>query len=289
MESSMTSSAHAYFPLLDITKIGLALRGSTIGHTIEYQASMPSTMPLAVSLAAKPATRSGMLVVAEAQTAGQGRMQRVWEAPYAQGLLVSLILKAPHLPANPAQLPMLAGLATVRAIVRTAPELTDEIGLKWPNDVLLGADLAGGRKVAGVLIETAFRQQVMDFAVIGIGINVNQGERTLPTLRPSMPPPTSLRIQLGRMVDRTDLLIALGQAWEELLGPKQAEHDIYHEWRNLLYTLGQPVVARSNVDGDVQPISGTAVDVTADGELVVTDEAGVTHLLSAGDVTTRPD
>lgn len=281
-------STQGYFPLLNLTRIALALQGAAIGHTIEYQASIPSTMPLAAALAARPATRSGTLVVAEEQTAGLGRLRRSWEAPHAQGLLVSLILKAPHLPANPAHLPMLAGLATVRAIVRTAPELTDEIGLKWPNDVLLGPDLAGGRKVAGVLIETAFRQQVMQFAVIGIGINVNQEQAALPAVPASMPSPTSLRLQLGRLVERTDLLIALGQAWEELIGPKLAEHDIFHEWRDLLYTLGQPVVAHRYANSDLPPISGTAVDVTADGELVVADESGTTHVLSAGDVTTRP-
>lgn len=284
----MTGHAHTYSPLLNITKIALALQGATIGHNIEYQASLPSTMQLAATLATQRATRSGMLVVAEEQTAGIGRMRRSWEAPYAQALLVSLILKAPHLPARPAQLPMLAGLAIVRAIVQVAPELTDEIGLKWPNDVLLGPDLATGRKVAGVLIETSFRQQAMEYAVVGMGINVNQNEAGLPNVPEGMPAPVSLRLQLGRVLDRTDLLIALGEAWEELLGPKQASHDVYHEWRNLLYTLGQPVVARRQGNGDSQAIAGTAIDVTPDGELVVADDAGLTHVLGAGDVTTRP-
>ena len=99
-------------------------------------------MQTAHELALQPETRTGTLVVAEEQSAGQGRMQRRWEAPFAQGLLVSLILKDDQLPQNPTQVPMLAGIALVRAIVQVAPELADEIGLKWPNDVLLGEDLA---------------------------------------------------------------------------------------------------------------------------------------------------
>ena len=273
--------------MLDLTRIARNLHAATVGHTIDYYATVPSTMPMAFALASRPETRSGTLVVTEEQTAGVGRLQRHWEAPHSQALLVSLILKPPHLPVNPAQLPMLAGLAVVRAIVRVVPVLAAEIGLKWPNDVLLGIDFATGRKVAGVLIETAYQRDAMAHAVVGIGINVNQGAHSLPTVLPSSPQPTSLLEYLGRPVDRSDILIALGQVWSELLDPDQASHNIYHEWRNLLYTLGQPVKVQPLGTDDHYTITGTAVDVTPDGELVVIDDLGYTHSLSAGDVTTR--
>lgn len=286
----MSGYNHTQPSLLDITRIARSLQTAPVGHTIDYYAAVPSTMPMAYALASRADTRSGTLVIAEEQTAGVGRFQRHWEAPHSQALLVSVILKPPHLPANPAQLPMLAGIAVARAIVSVVPELIEEIGLKWPNDVLLGLDFASGRKVAGILIETAFQREAMAHAVVGMGINVNQSAGSLPAVPPSAPHPTSLREYLGRPVDRSDLLIALSQIWGELIGPNQAGHDIYHEWRNLLYTLGQPVTVRSHAGGnDARTITGVAVDVTPDGELVVVDDLGYTHTLSAGDVTTRSE
>lgn len=278
-----TSSHH---PILNITRIAVGLKDAVIGHNIDYYAGLPSTMQVAHQLAGNPATRSGTLVVAEEQTAGIGRLQRHWEAPMAQALLVSLILKGDHLPANLTQLPMIAGVATVRAIASMLSELTEDLGLKWPNDIMLGEDLAHAAKVGGILIETSYVQDQVEYAVIGIGINVNQAQDALPVVAPNAPPPTSLRLALGRTLDRASLLIALCQAWEELVAPHASTHDIYHEWRNLLLTLGQPVTVTFHSDSD-RHLHGVAVDVTADGALVVMDEGGHSHLLDAGDVTTR--
>jgi BirA family biotin operon repressor/biotin-[acetyl-CoA-carboxylase] ligase len=285
----MSKYAYAGGSLLDLTRIAMSLNRSLVGHTMDYHSSLPSTMLLAMELAGKNDTRSGTLVVAEEQTAGLGRLKRSWEAPANQALLLSLILKPPHLPANPAQLAMLAGIAVVRAILSILPDLSDEIGLKWPNDVLLGSDLASGRKVAGVLIETSYRNNVMEYAVIGIGINVNQPAQLLPKVPATAPQPTSLLAHVGRQIDRSDLLIALGQVWNELIGPKRADHNIYYEWRSMLYTLGQPVTVRQHGQDHGQTMHGTAVDVTPDGALVVTDQAGHSYTFGSGDVTTRTE
>ena len=282
----MTANS-AHHPILDITRIAVALKDAEIGHNIDYHASVDSTMAVAHRLAVDPATRSGTIVVAEEQTSGLGRLQRRWLAPPNQALLATLILKAPHLPANIAFLPMIAGIVAVRAIAWLVPDLADDLGLKWPNDVVIGADLAGARKTGGILIESSFLRDQVDFALVGIGINVNQDAATLPVVPADAPPPTSLRVVVGRTIDRTALLIALCRAWEELVSPDASPHDIYHEWRNLLLTLGQPVTAHLYADHGATRITGRAVDVTPDGELVVVDEAGISHVLDAGDVTTR--
>lgn len=277
----------AHHPILDITRIAVALKDAEIGHNIHYYASVDSTMAVAHALAVDPATRSGTVVVAEEQTAGLGRLQRRWLAPPNQALLATFVLKAAHLPGNMAFLPMIAGIAAVRAIAWLLPDLTDDLGLKWPNDVMIGGDLASARKVGGILIESSFLRDQVDFALVGIGINVNQGSALLPAVPADAPHPSSLRVVVGRTIDRTALLIALCRAWEELVSPDASPHDIYHEWRNLLLTLGQPVTAHLYADHGTHKITGTAVDVTHDGELVVVDEAGNTHVLNAGDVTTR--
>lgn len=272
--------------ILDITRIAVNLKQAVIGHTIDYHGTVASTMQIAHRLAADPETRSGTVVVAEEQTAGQGRLQRQWHAPMAQALLVSIILKQEHLPANLAHLPMMAGAAAVRAIIRLAPELTEDIGLKWPNDIVLGEDLAHARKVGGVLIETSFVRDQVDYAIVGIGINVNQAADALPEVPANSPPPTSLRLEMGRMLDRTALLVALCQVWEEFITPRAVAHDIYQEWRSLLLTLGQPVTVVVHGENE-RTFAGVAVDVTADGALVVVDDAGHSHRLDAGDVSTR--
>ncbi len=283
----MSSYSHTHSSLLDLTRIAMSLNHSLVGQTIDYHSSVPSTMNIAMNIACQPGIQSGTLVVAEEQTAGLGRLHRSWEAPMGQALLLSLVLRAPHLPAKPAQLAMQAGIAVVRAILSIVPDLSDEIGLKWPNDVLLGEDLAHGRKVAGILIETSYRDNAMQCAVVGVGINVNQDAAGLPVVPPTAPQPASLLTYVGRHIDRSDLLIALGQVWNELLGPKRADHDIYQEWRRLLYTLGQPVSVRQYGQSSDQALHGTAVDVTPDGALVVQDDAGNTHIVGSGDVTTR--
>ena len=85
---------------LDITRIAMMLHTHTVGHTIDYYQTVGSTMSFAHALATDPATRSGTLVVAEEQTMGLGRLQRHWEAPPAQAVLASLILKG-RTPARP--------------------------------------------------------------------------------------------------------------------------------------------------------------------------------------------
>ena len=281
---TMNSANH---PILDITRLAVALKGAEIGHDFHYHASLDSTMVMAHALAVDPTTRSGTVVVAEEQTAGLGRLQRRWLAPPSQALLATLILKAPHLPANMAFLPMMAGIAAVRAIAWLVPDLAEELGLKWPNDVMIGADPAGARKVGGILIESSFLRDRVDFALVGIGINANQDAAALPAVAADAALPTSLRIVVGRTIDRTALFIALCRAWEELVSPDASSHDIYHEWRNLLLTLGQQVTAHLHADHGMLKVTGRAVDVTADGELVVVDESGNSHVLNAGDVTTR--
>jgi len=276
---------------LDITRLAIALQSCSVGHTVDYHESAVSTMQLAHQLANDPATRSGTVVVAEEQSEGMGRMNRRWEAPNHSSLLVSFIIKGRQLPASPSLLPMMAGIAVVRALLTVEPELTDEVGLKWPNDVLLGEDLASGYKVAGVLIETAFRHNTMEYAIVGIGINVHQQAIELPVLPAGSPPATSLAAWLGRSldhpVDRTALMIALCTAWDKLLN-RHERHDIQREWRNLLYTMGQQVTVTSGRGEPHAIITGVAVDVTAEGELLVQDQLGHIHLVSAGDVTTRP-
>ncbi|CAN5531234.1 biotin--[acetyl-CoA-carboxylase] ligase [soil metagenome] len=277
---------------LNIPQLAQTLQHYSVGHTIDYYQSIPSTMPIAQKLAERPETRSGTIVVAEEQTAGRGRLQRRWETPVGQALLVSIIFKPAHRRQGiaPPLLSMAAGVATAHALETFTPSLVGCVGLKWPNDVLLGHDsehrMEKTGKVAGILVEGAFQQGELLYAILGIGINVNQARDTLPPAQPGAPMPTSLRLFADQEFDRTALLIALCRSLSGLLNSDQPAQALITEWRSRLWTLGQMITVRTNgTEGEV--FSGRAVDVTGEGNLVVEHESGARRIFTAGDVSIR--
>lgn len=271
---------------LDLDRLAVLLAGCAIGRLVDYHHTLPTAMSRGHDLASLPTTPPGALVFCEEQTAGRGRSARQWHAAPATSLLAGFILKRPLVPNQPAQIPMLAGIAVTRALVETEPSLAGRVWLKWPNDVLLGPDPLSARKVAGILVEAVFAQDSLDHAVLGIGVNVNQTDITLPDADDHAVPPASLRQTLGHPVDRTALLASLCWNLASQLVPPRAPEDILAGWRALLAHLGRPVVVRPHFDRS-REIAGTAIDVTSSGDLIVEDARGVRHTVSAADVSLR--
>ena len=210
--------------------------------------------------------QEGLVLVAEHQSAGRGRMGREWVAPARSSLTVSFLLVPGDVPAERwPWLPLLTGVAAAAAVRRVTGV---EVDLKWPNDVL-----AGGQKLGGILLERVDHGGAAA-AVVGIGINCTQSAEELP-----VPEATSLALVTGGPVDRSALLGALV---EELAAR-------YDEWRagggpatglpGAVRTPGQEV--RVAVPGG--EVVGRAVDVDEAGRLVVRTDAGEEHL-GAGDV-----
>jgi BirA family transcriptional regulator, biotin operon repressor / biotin---[acetyl-CoA-carboxylase] ligase len=141
----------------------------------------------------------GTVVLAEGQSAGRGRLGRTWDSPDRTGLYLSVLLRPADPPERIGRYPIAAAVALLEACRASAG---DRVALKWPNDVL-----AVGRKLAGVLAE--LRQGVAGAElVLGIGINVNQGERDFPG--PLRGRATSLRaLRDGVAVDREAVAAAL--------------------------------------------------------------------------------
>ncbi|MEZ4728009.1 MAG: biotin--[acetyl-CoA-carboxylase] ligase [Caldilineaceae bacterium] len=283
--------------LLDQERIGAQLANCAIGHTLFYYQSVPSTMPIAHALAADPASHSGTIVVAEEQTAGRGRQQRRWETPLGQALLVSFLFKAPF-PVPPMFFPMLTGLAMLQGIQRTLPPLAPYLGLKWPNDLLLGTGMADAGKVGGILIESIYRGDSTEAIIVGCGLNVYQAQNLLPPTPPGAPPATSLQHYLQTRpklaatclpIDRTALLIQICQAWAQLnTDPTLTPATVQQRWAAHLWTLQQQVVVQTtDIYGESVQIAGKAVAVTADGRLVVVSATGERHRFAAGDVSLR--
>jgi len=221
--------------------------------------------------------------VADHQAAGRGRAGRTWETPPGQAVTVSVLLR-PGVPVGAfGWLPLLGGLAVVRAVAGLGVEAV----LKWPNDVLVpgagDAELAGwgtARKVAGVLGDLVADAEP-PAAVVGIGVNVGQPADALP-----VPSATSLAA-LGVAADRVDVLVrvvrelvALDDAWRAARGDAVAA-GLAAECAAVCATLGSRVrVLRPG--GDV--LEGVAVSLAADGALRVADDAGAVRTVLAGDV-----
>ena len=200
----------------------------------------------------------GTAVLAEAQTAGKGRLGRAWESPPGSALLLSILIRRP-LPA--VRVPLLClGAATVVAQV-----CGDPLTIKWPNDVLA----PDGRKVAGILAEAEFQKGRLSWAIIGIGVNVHAA--------PPLPTATHLADVPGCRTDR-DLLAAhlVHGVCEMADGILDNPGFMLDVWRSRNATLGREVRI-----GDLQ---GLAIDIEESGALVIQLDDGTRHRVLAGDV-----
>jgi BirA family transcriptional regulator, biotin operon repressor / biotin---[acetyl-CoA-carboxylase] ligase len=217
----------------------------------------------ALATAGEPA---GLVLVADEQTAGRGRLGRTWSAPPGSALTFSVLVRPSVPPARLGWLPLVSGLALVDA-VRSTTGLAVE--LKWPNDVLVGAG-----KLGGILTE---RVGGTDAAVVGIGLNVAMSAEQLP-----VPTATSLAVELAGSTppDRSDLLAAVLAALDGWLDRWESGEDLRGRFRAACATLGRPVRVDLPAGGT---LTGTARDVDDAGRLVVDTDGGETAV-AAGDV-----
>jgi BirA family transcriptional regulator, biotin operon repressor / biotin---[acetyl-CoA-carboxylase] ligase len=225
------------------------------GWRLEVHDAVGSTNAL-VAERARAEEPAGLVVVAEEQTAGRGRLDRSWTSPPRAGLYLSVLLRPSWPPADWPWLPLLTGLAVARA-VREQAEL--DAVLKWPNDVLVD-----GRKVCGVLAEVP----VEGAAVAGIGLNVTTRADELPHDGAS-----SLALAGAATTDRDTLLRAVLRSLRDVLAEPEAARADY---RALCATLGRRVRVERPA---ATPVEGTAEAVDDGGRLVVDGTA-----CAAGDV-----
>jgi BirA family transcriptional regulator, biotin operon repressor / biotin---[acetyl-CoA-carboxylase] ligase len=167
----------------------LPLLTGRFGSVYRYSETTPSTQRML-----GPGDLEGTIAVADEQTEGRGRLGRSWHAPAGTALLFSTLLIPAVEPSRLPELSLVAGNAVAEAIANTTGL---DPRIKFPNDILIG-----GRKVAGILAESSEGR-----VVLGIGVNANQRETELPA--DAQTEPTSLRLELGRRVDRAELLAAI--------------------------------------------------------------------------------
>ena len=233
-------------------------------YTVEYHESIGSTNDRARELAGDG--QRNIVVVADEQTGGRGRLARSWASPPG-GIWASAVLD-PSLPA--AHVPLVT-LAAGVAVVDACRSVGVDATLKWPNDVLVGDDTdtdRGGTKLAGILTEMEGEADRVSWLLVGIGLNAAIDADTLPAGA------TSLTEQVGDVDRRGVLQTILGSLSTLMENPET----IIARWRENSSTLGR----RVRVDTGRGQIQGRAVDVQFPGALVVDTDTGE-KVIHAGD------
>jgi len=251
--------------------LSLVSAGQIIGRDIRVFQETQSTNDVVEKLA-QDGVREGVVVFAESQTRGRGRLGRKWISPARKGLWFSVLLRPDLRPQAATQLTVAAATALVRAI-ESCTSLRMEI--KWPNDILIR-----GKKVAGVLTELNAELDHVKYLILGIGVDVNLGASDLPAdLRKIA---TSLKIEAGESFRRADLAAAimreLDRDYERIR--KQQFAAVADEWQRHCTTLSQRVAIHIGE----RTLEGRAESLDADGALLLRTDHGHLERVIGGDV-----
>ncbi len=254
---------------LNVDRVQAALSDAVVGHRIYYHRVIGSTMDVARVLARADA-REGVVIIAEEQTKGRGRFSRVWVSPPGLNLYMTIILRPSR-----AQLPQM-NMAIAIAIHQTAADMTGlDPSIKWPNDIRIGE-----RKLSGILIETEFVGTRLDYALAGVGINVNLEVGGHPEIADIA---TSLRSAAGREFDRADALLAFLRNLDDWYARVRAGESLTALWAERSETLGRQVRLRWKD----QIVEGIAESVDDEGGLILLREDGSRITMVAGEVTSQ--
>ncbi len=269
---------------LNETAVLSNLRTLWLGQACHYWPEVASTnesLKQAVAAGTTVSPAHGTLHLTDFQTQGRGRLRRIWQAPAGTSLLFSLLFR-PDWPGEQANwLTMLTTLAAADAI-EAATEL--KVGIKWPNDLMVCHESVW-HKVGGILLEGNLDERgVLRSAIVGVGLNVNIPFGQLPVTET---PVASLLVLTGRPVDRVSLLTDLLWRLEAGYGTAVAGQSPHSAWNERLVTRGKSVTVTSVVDATRTVIYGTAEGTDRYGSLLLRDESGHWHTISAGDVTLR--
>ncbi|MDD4940545.1 MAG: biotin--[acetyl-CoA-carboxylase] ligase [Candidatus Omnitrophica bacterium] len=240
------------------------LRTRLIGRVVHYFDHVASTMDTAMRFAQDGAVE-GTVVIAETQTRGRGRLGRLWASPKYKGIYCSVIVRPDTAAAGVAPITLMAAVSVCAAVRRSAGL---DAQIKWPNDILLD-----NKKLGGILTEMNGSLDRVNYVIIGIGINVNDAPAE---------GATSLAKQSCRHESRVALMQELLRQIEQyyMRFRKQDLMSILEAWRQCSATLGR----RVRIDMRSSRIDGTAVDIDADGGLLVRRDSGIIEKVLAGDV-----
>ncbi len=249
------------------SEIQFHLNTKIIGKKIIQKENVTSTMDVAFEFGTK-GEGEGLVVCAETQTKGRGRLGRSWNSPKGKGIYFSLLLRPRLSPMEVSKITLLSAVSLTNALKK----ITNlEYSIKWPNDILIH-----GKKVAGILTELSAEADQVKFIVLGVGLNVNTSKDLLP------PAATSLFAETKKIFNRVDILKEILRELEKsyLFFQKEGFASIAEEWRESSSTLHK----RIKVVDQSGTLEGEAVDIDSDGGLLIRKDNGVIVKKMAGDV-----
>lgn len=275
----IAASPHQGYQLLGVPDVlhaddllSLVQGNKVVGRDIRVFQETNSTNDVAEKLA-RDGVKEGVVVFAESQTRGRGRLGRKWISPPRKGLWFSVLLRPDLRPQAATQLTVVAATALLRAI-RDQTGLVPEI--KWPNDILIN-----GRKVAGVLTELSAELDHVKHLILGIGVDVNLTPSEFPADLRKLA--TSLKIEAGRHIQRAALaatiLRELDRDYERIHARRFQE--IADEWEQHCTTLGR----RVSIQIGERMLHGHAEALDEDGALLLRTQHGRLERIIGGDVT----
>ena len=241
------------------------------GKTVHFARETDSTN-LWIKRLAKEGAPEGTLALAEFQSAGRGRLGRSWEVPEGTSVMMSILLRPKFEPQYAPMLTLVMGMAVAKAVKK----LGFDVSIKWPNDVVVSH-----KKICGILTEMGVRDGKIDYAVIGVGINVNIKEFPEEMADKA----TSLYLESGREFDRSQIPGLVMEAFEEYYEKFAATCDLSglkEEYESILANYNQPVRVLAK-----EPYEGVARGITDGGELLVEKTDGTIVAVSAGEVSVR--
>ncbi|KQO17359.1 biotin--[acetyl-CoA-carboxylase] ligase [Paenibacillus sp. Leaf72] len=241
---------------LDMAALLTNLKTKKFGQKLQVLESVESTQNIAQALA-EGGAEEGMLVVAEQQLSGRGRMGRGWISPLGKGIWMSMVMR----PTVPIYFAPQLTLLTAVALCRSLKRLTKlDIGIKWPNDLLIN-----GKKISGILLESAAEDERLRYVIAGIGISVNLQQADYP--EELLEKATSLRMASGEKQIREAIIADFLLEWEQLYELYQSEGfaPIVTLWESLSVSLHKPATLLTP-QGVVE---GTPRGLDASGALIV--------------------
>ncbi|HJW84699.1 MAG TPA: biotin--[acetyl-CoA-carboxylase] ligase [Anaerolineae bacterium] len=258
---------------LSAESIRAALAHIPLVRRVVYLPSVGSTNDAARVLGERGAPHA-TLVVADDQTTGRGRLGRSWTMPPLSGLALSILVRPDLAASRVNRLTMLAGLAAAEGIEQATGLAVD---LKWPNDVVIQNAQRKVRKLGGILCESALVGEQIDYAVVGIGLNLNFDFADQPELSETA---TSVMLHAGHEVDRLRVLAAVIERFAARFADLHSDR-LRVVWAERLLTLGRRVEARAGAATWI----GLAEAVDGDGALLLRTDDGTLRRLQAADVT----
>jgi BirA family biotin operon repressor/biotin-[acetyl-CoA-carboxylase] ligase len=257
--------------MIDEQRLRKSLSGRLVGQNVIYLKTVDSTNEYAFGLA-KNGASEGTVILADEQTRGKGRLQRIWQSPPGLNIYTSVILRPPLKPAVAPRITLMAGVAVAGLLSQCRVK---DVSLKWPNDVQIG-----GRKVCGILTEMKTLGDRVDFVIVGIGLNVNMRKEDFNA--EILDRATSVREETGSIIPRQELVVHLYHHLEKwynvLLG--EGFPPVRESWLAFASILGRRIRVEPVKDAQ----EGEVIGVDEDGALLIKNESGLRQRVIAGDI-----